>query len=300
MSQPLQRLKAFSPSRRSSGAAPEVNQAPKIRPPQQPARDRGTAGHADPVLEARNGAAVDATKRPLRLLVVAQDSTMCRQMIDYLESHDMRATSAAIRPEILHHLAASEPDLIVLDTRLCQSNGIDLLCDVRSASAVPLIVVGRQQLDEADRVIALELGADDYITHPFGLRELVARIRAVLRGGEARRRTPSDQRRQRRCRFAGWQFDRRTLCLTSPAGVPVALTNGECALLMAFLDAPLQPLTRENLLQATRVHEDVFDRSIDVCVFRLRRKLETDATAPRLIQSARGTGYMLAAAVEQL
>ena len=105
MCQPLQRLKAFSPSCRSSGAAPEVDQAPEICPPQQPARDRGTAGHADPVLEAGNGAAVDATKRPLRLLVVAQDSTMRRQMIDYLESHDMRATSAAIRPETLRHLA---------------------------------------------------------------------------------------------------------------------------------------------------------------------------------------------------
>jgi two-component system OmpR family response regulator len=117
---------------------------------------------------------------------------------------------------------------------------------------------------------------------------------------EARRRTPSDQRRRGRCRFGGWQLDRSIQRLTSPAGVPVALTKGEYALLAAFLDAPLRPLTRESLLQATRVHEDVFDRSIDARVLRLRRKLEKDAAAPRLIRTERGTGYVFAVPVEQL
>ena len=224
---------------------------------------------------------------------------MRRQMTSYLESY-LHAVLVATQQAALRQLAASEPDLIVLDARLCPARGLDLLRDVRLASDVPLIVVGCHQPDEADRVIALELGADDYINDPVGMRELVARIHAVLRRGEGRSLARSDQRRQSRCRFGGWQLDRHTRRLTSPTGVPVALTKGEYALLAAFLDAPLRPLTRESLLRATRVHEDVFDRSIDARVLRLRRKLETDAAAPRLIRTERGTGYVFAVPVEHL
>jgi two-component system OmpR family response regulator len=239
--------------------------------------------------------------RPIRLLVVAQDSAIRSEMIEYLQSHHMRATSAAVRQEALRRLAASEPDLIVLDTRLCRTNGLDLFRDVWSASGAPIIVVGGRQPDEEDRVMALELGADDYIADPIGLRELVARIRAVLRrrqgqGGHA----PSDKRRRGSCRFAGWRLDWHSRRLTSPVGVRVALTKGEYALLIAFLGAPLRPLTRECLLQATRIHEDVLARSIDALVFRLRRKLETDATAPRIIQAERSIGYVFAVPVEHL
>ena len=175
----------------------------------------------------------------------------------------------------------------MLDTRLGQADGLDLIRDVRAASDVPLILVGCHQPDEADRVTALELGADDYLTDPVGMRELVARIRAVLRRSEGRCLAPPEQPRRGHCRFAGWQLDRHTRRLTSPAGVPVALTKGEYALLAAFIDAPLRPLTRESLLQATRVHEDVFDRSVDAGVLRLRRKLEANAAAPRLIDRTR-------------
>jgi two-component system, OmpR family, response regulator len=263
-------------------------------------RDRSTGGNGRSEFKAYDGAVVDRVSRPIRLLVVAQDSAMRHQMIDYLERHHMRTASAAMRQEALRQLAASAPDLIVLDTRLCQANGLDLVRDVRLASDVPLIIVGCHRPDEADRVIALELGADDCITDPLGLRELVARIRAVLRRREGRRLATSDEPSRGRCRFGGWQLDRRTRRLTSPAGVPVALTKGEYALLIAFLDAPLRPLTRESLLQATRVHEDVFDRSIDARVLRLRRKLETDAAAPHLIRTERGIGYVFAVPVEQL
>ena len=102
-----------------------------------------------------------------------------------------------------------------------------------------------------------------------------------------------------RCRFGGWQLDRRNRRLTDPSGIPVALTKGEYALLIAFLDAPQRPLSREHLLQATRIHEDVFDRSIDVQILRLRRKLERDPSAPRVIQTERGVGYVFAVAVER-
>jgi two-component system, OmpR family, response regulator len=144
------------------------------------------------------------------------------------------------------------------------------------------------------------LGADDYITKPFGLRELLARIRAVLRRREAGQAAVQRDRERGRCRFGGWQLDRRIRHLTDSSGIPVALTKGEYALLIAFLDAPQRPLFREHLLQATRIHEDVFDRSIDVQVLRLRRKLETNPNAPRVILTERGVGYVFALPVEAL
>jgi two-component system, OmpR family, response regulator len=145
------------------------------------------------------------------------------------------------------------------------------------------------------------LGADDYITKPFGLRELLARIRAVLRRREAGQvHAQRDNMEKGRFRFGGWQLDRRNRRLTNSAGEPVVLTKGEYALLIAFLDAPLRPLSREHLLQATRIHEDVFDRSIDVQVLRLRRKLETDPSTPSIIQTERGVGYIFSLPVEPL
>jgi DNA-binding response OmpR family regulator len=114
------------------------------------------------------------------------------------------------------------------------------------------------------------------------------------------RTTPQRDPERGRCRFGGWQLDRRTRRLSDPDGGLVTLTKGEYALLVAFLDAPQRPLTREHLLQATRVHEDVFDRSIDVQILRLRRKLETDPTVPHIIQTERGVGYVFALPVERL
>ena len=128
-------------------------------------------------------------------------------------------------------------------------------------------------------------------TKPFGLRELLARVRAVLQR-ETRRAAVPDQARGR-CRFGGWQLDRHSRRLTNPDAAPVALTKSEYAVLIAFLDAPQCPLTREHLLQATRVHEDVFDRSIDVQILRPRRKLEVDPSAPGIIQTERGVGQRL-------
>jgi DNA-binding response OmpR family regulator len=163
-----------------------------------------------------------------------------------------------------------------------------------------VIITTGHRLEEIDRVVGLELGADDYVTKPFGLRELLARVRAVLRrhelGGLARAREPQ----RGGYKFGGWQLERDNRRLTSPNGVAVTLTKGEYALLVAFLEAPQRPLTRERLLQATRVHEDIFDRSIDVQVLRLRRKLESHASAPQIIRTERGVGYVFALPVEAL
>jgi two-component system, OmpR family, response regulator len=142
-------------------------------------------------------------------------------------------------------------------------------------------------------VLSLELGADDCITAPVGLRELVARVRAVLRRRLVAWPGGGPDRDRGRVRFGGWVLDRRLRSLTDPAGSPVSLSKGEYALLVAFLDAPQRPLSRVQLLQATRLHEDIFDRSIDVQVLRLRRKLEADRGAPRLIKTERGVGFTL-------
>jgi DNA-binding response OmpR family regulator len=235
-----------------------------------------------------------------RIFIIEDDPIMRGMVVDYLEQHNMRAVSASGRQELIHHFAASEPDLVILDLRLGQEDGFDLLREIRSRSDVPIIITTGDRRDEIDRVVGLELGADDYVTKPFSLRELLARIRAVLRRQEVGRAAPQRDAERGRCKFGGWQLDRRTRRLTDPSGTEVTLTKGEYALLTAFLDAPQRPLSREHLLQATRVHEDVFDRSIDVQILRLRRKLETDPSAPRIIQTKRGVGYVFALPVERL
>jgi two-component system OmpR family response regulator len=233
-------------------------------------------------------------------LVVEDDRTMRQLVVNYLEEHDIRAISATGKEEVADLMAREEPSLVILDLRLGQEDGLDLLREIRSHSDVPVIITTGHRRDEIDRVVGLELGADDYITKPFGLRELLARIRAVLRRREAGQAAAQRDPERGRCKFGGWLLDRRSRRLSDCNGNPVALTKGEYALLLAFLDAPQRPLSREHLLQATRIHEDVFDRSIDVQVLRLRRKLETDPSAPSIIQTERGVGYVFALAVEAL
>jgi two-component system OmpR family response regulator len=233
-------------------------------------------------------------------LVVEDDRTMRHLVMNYLEEHGIRTISASGREEVAGLLAREEPSLVILDLRLGQEDGLDLLREIRSHSDIPVIITTGHRRDEIDRVVGLELGADDYITKPFGLRELLARIRAVLRRREAGQAAVQRDPERGRCRFGGWELDRRIRRLSDSSGIPVALTKGEYALLIAFLDAPQRPLSREHLLQATRIHEDVFDRSIDVQVLRLRRKLETDPNAPRVILTERGVGYVFALPVEPL
>jgi two-component system OmpR family response regulator len=235
-----------------------------------------------------------------RILVVEDDQIMRRMVVDYLEDHNIRGLAASGRQEVVRDFAQSEPDLVLLDLRLGQEDGFDLLREIRSRSDVPIIIITGDRRDEIDRVVGLELGADDYLTKPFSLRELLARIRAVLRRQEAGRAASQRDPERGRCRFGDWQLDRRIRRLIDPSGGEVALTKGEYALLTAFLDAPQRPLSREQLLQATRVHEDIFDRSIDVQILRLRRKLEPDPSAPRIIQTERGIGYVFALPVETL
>jgi DNA-binding response OmpR family regulator len=240
------------------------------------------------------------TTRPTRVLVIDDDRSMQQVLGDYLAQHNMRVVPVVQRQAAVRQFTASEPDIVILDIQLGGDDGLVLLREIRSCSDAPIIIITGHRHDEIDRVVGLELGADDYLAKPFGLRELVARIRAVLRGRDMGRVAWQREIEQGRCQFGGWILDRRTRRLTDPSGAPVALTKCEYALLVAFLEAPQRPLTREHLLQATRIHEDVFDRSIDVQILRLRRKLETDASAPHIIRTERGVGYSFALPIEVL
>jgi DNA-binding response OmpR family regulator len=236
------------------------------------------------------------SEHPARILVIRADPATAGSIAGYLDRYGFRVRTTFNLQDGLRDLTAREPGLVIL--HLGRAEGLETLRAIRSRSDVPVIAITRD--DELDRVLSLELGADDCITQPVGLRELVARVRAVLRRRLVAWPGPGGGPDRGRVRFGGWVLDRRLRSLTDPAGSPVSLSKGEYALLVAFLDAPQRPLSRVQLLQATRLHEDIFDRSIDVQVLRLRRKLEADRGAPRLIRTERGVGYVFTLPVDQL
>jgi DNA-binding response OmpR family regulator len=254
------------------------------------------AGMADPPSSDPRQSGDD---RQTTVLVVDDDPALQTMIFDYFVDNNIQTLLASGREEMLRHLSAQEVDVVILDLRLGLEDGLDVLRELRSSSDVPVIVVTGHRRDEIDRVVGLELGADDYVTKPFNLRELLARVRAIIRRLDRTRSEPAREPERGGYRFSGWRLNLRTRKLTDPTGADVALTKGEYALLVAFLNAPQRPLSREHLLQATRVHEDVFDRSIDVQILRLRRKLERDPSAPQIIQTERGVGYVFTRQVER-
>jgi two-component system OmpR family response regulator len=241
-----------------------------------------------------------SAERHVCVLLVEDDPALQRMILNYFTENNIRTLVANNRQEMVGQLRNTDVHLVILDLRLGSEDGLDLLREVRLGSDVPVIIITGHRRDDIDRVVGLELGADDYLTKPFNLRELLARVRAILRRFDVGRATPAREPERGRFLFSGWQLDRRIRQLTDPTGAPVALTKGEYAMLLAFLEAPQRPLSREQLLQATRVHEDVFDRSIDVQILRLRRKLERDPSAPRVIRTERGVGYVFAVPVERI
>jgi two-component system OmpR family response regulator len=242
---------------------------------------------------------VAADCRSGHILVVDDDPAVRQLISDYFGQHGIQTVSAMGRSEVARQLARQGTSAIILDLHLGQDNGLDLLREIRSSSDVPVIILTGRSHDEVDCVVGLELGADDYLTKPFGIRELYARFRAVLRRRENGRSLPPRDVERGGYKFGGWRLDGRSRRLIDPQERPIALSKGEYALLLAFLDAPERPLSREYLLRATRLHEDIFDRSIDVQVLRLRRKLEADPKVPRVIKTERGVGYVFAIPVEQ-
>src|SRR5262245_18739643 len=233
------------------------------------------------------------------VLVVDDDPSMREVIGSYLESKNFQVSTVSDGRGMARVLADTAIDLIILDVRLTNEDGLDLLRRFGSGSDVPIILVTGHRREEADRVVGLELGADDYMIKPYGLRELLARVRAVLRRSEGAELRSRRNEKRIRYRFTGWALDMRTRRLTSPTGDVAPLTAGEFNLLAAFLRSPQQVLSREQLLAASRVHdEEVYDRSVDIQILRLRRKLEANPSEPRLIRTELGAGYLFAAAVE--
>jgi two-component system OmpR family response regulator len=231
------------------------------------------------------------------VLVVDDDPSMRQMLVDFLGDYDYKVTAVASGAEMTEALTRNVIDLLVLDLRLPDEDGIQIARRLRAQSNLAIIVItGRR--DEADRVMALELGADDYLTKPFSPRELLARVRALLRRSKMQAGEPRHESDARAYRFAGWELNVGLRRLISPQQGVVGLTNGEFNLLIAFLSAPQRVLTRAQLLEFSRMHDDeVYDRSVDVLVSRLRRKLETEGQPP-LIRTDRGAGYTFMPQVE--
>jgi DNA-binding response OmpR family regulator len=241
------------------------------------------------------------TTLPPHVLAIDDDPAMRELIADYLRDNDLRVTAVATGPEMHKVLAEEAVDVVVLDLRLANEDGMQHARKLRETSQIPIIIVSGRR-DEADRVMGLELGADDYITKPFSPRELLARVRAVLRRYHAARQAaPACDDSLRAYRFGGWELNLRTRRLTGPDGRRVELSNGEFNLLQAFCAAPQRVLSRDQLLDLSRLHSaEVYDRSIDVQILRLRRKIEGDPSNPTYIRTERGAGYIFEPAVEVL
>jgi two-component system OmpR family response regulator len=230
------------------------------------------------------------------ILVVEDDRATCDLIAQYLSDNHFRVSTAVTGVEAEQALHGDAMDLVVLDLNLPDQDGLMLAKKLVAESDIPIVMLtGRT--DEMDRVLGLELGADDYVTKPFSPRELLARIRAVLRRARGK---PGGRREQslRVYRFGGFELRTGTRKLISPDGKELELTSGEFSLLAAFLKSPQQILSRDQLLEASRLYDDVYDRSIDVQILRLRRKLEKDPSEPQLIKTERGAGYYLDCEVE--
>jgi DNA-binding response OmpR family regulator len=234
------------------------------------------------------------------ILVVDDDPQIRSLLTEYLTDNGLRVSAAATGLEMTQVLAEEAIDLVILDLRLANEDGMAIARSLRERLSIPVVMLTGVR-DEADRVMGLELGADDYVTKPFSPRELLARIRTVLRRTKSSAADPVGRREVRAYRFGEFELNLRTRRLKRQDGRAVNLTNGELNLLAALLAAPARILTRDQLLEASRLYDnEVYDRAIDIQVLRLRRKIESDPTQPRYIVTERGVGYLFSAPVEVL
>lgn len=238
---------------------------------------------------------------PIRVLLVDDDSEICVLLGDYLRGYGIDATAVADGAAMRQAFAPGRFELVILDLMLPGEDGIALCRALRAQCDVPIIMLTARG-EAADRVLGLEIGADDYVVKPFDPRELVARIRSLLRrsaGGNG----PADSGELAAGDEVGfdlWRVNRVTRQLTDPHGLLIPLSNAEFRLLWVFLERPRRLLTRDQLLDAARGRAaEAFDRSIDLLVSRLRQKLNDDPKAPNLLKTVRGEGYLFDAKVHK-
>ena len=237
---------------------------------------------------------------PPHVLVVDDDPHLRAMLEDYLGKSDVRVTALASGREMLQVFETEAIDLVLLDVRMPGENGMLLAQTLRERASVPIMLL-TGNAEEADRVMGLELGADDYVTKPFSPRELLARIRAVLRRYHAPSDLPARDDKRRAYRFAGWELNLRTRKLSAPDGRKLELSNSEFSLLAAFCGAAQRVLSRDQLMSLSRLHNaEVYDRTVDVQIVRLRCKIEANPARPELIVTERGAGYIFVPPVESL
>ena len=238
--------------------------------------------------------------KPDNILIVDDDPGIRRLLVDYLERNGFTALSARDGREMWQLLERHTIDLIVLDLMLPDTDGLTLCRDLRGkppTAAMPVLMLTARG-EETDRIIGIEMGADDYLIKPFNPRELLARIKTILR--RTRILPPNLRPETTRCLcFAGWCLDTATRVLTAPDGVVTPLSGGEFRLLRIMLEHPNRVLNRDQLIEMIHGREaEAYDRAIDVQISRLRQRLRDDSREPELIKTVRGEGYVLAATVE--
>ena len=232
------------------------------------------------------------------ILIVDDDREIRDLLGRVLARHGYRVTGAGDGKEMRRALAEWSIDLVILDLMLPGEDGLSLCRNLRARSQIPVIMLTMMG-EETDRILGLEMGADDYIPKPFNPRELVARMKAVLRRTRGVVAAPSSRAATALC-FAGWRLDRSLRRLEAPDGLVVDLSTGEFDLLSAFAEHPGQVLSRDQLLDLTHGRSEApFDRSIDMQVSRLRHKIEFDPKQPELIKTVRGGGYVFTPTVTQ-
>ena len=231
------------------------------------------------------------------LFVVDDDAGIRDLLREYFEQHGYRVTAVADGRGLRAALKSARPDVVILDLMLPGEDGLALCRDLRARSNVPIVMLTARG-EETDRIVGLEMGADDYVPKPFHPRELLARVRSILR----RARSIPDNlqpERTRTFRFAGWTLDVATRTLAGADGVVVDLSGTEFRLLRTFVDHPNRTLTRDQLIDLMLARDaGPFDRAIDVQVSRLRHRLRDNGKEPAIIKTVRGQGYVLAVPVE--
>jgi len=233
------------------------------------------------------------------ILVVDDARDIREPLVRYLKESGYRASAADSAAAARRAMRTSGIDLVILDIMMPGEDGLSLCRSIRESSGIPVIMLTARG-EEIDRIVGLEVGADDYVAKPFNPRELLARVGAVLRRTNTlppRLRGPTAER----YRFGEWTFNAAQREIVGPEGLALPLSSGEFKLLMAFLERPKVALSREQLLDLTKGRDaEVFDRSIDNQVSRLRRKIEQDPKNPRYIKTVWGGGYMFTSDVENL
>jgi two-component system OmpR family response regulator len=231
-----------------------------------------------------------------QLLLVDDEAALREPLAEYLSRQGFTVSQAASASQARSHLRAHSPDLVLLDIMMPGEDGLSLCRHLSEIRTIPTILLTAKG-EPTDRIVGLEIGADDYVVKPFDPRELVARIRSVLRRATRENTSSADDEL---LEFDGWQLDPLKRRLTNPEGSVVAISSAEFRLLLALLEHPRQVLDRDRLLDMVQGREaHLFDRAVDNQISRLRRKIESDSRNPQLIQTVWGGGYMLAADVRR-